>query len=102
MLGEVQDTALAEKPPSTGGEDSVGQCPPAAPLWGRDRQDDGLPAAPGSPVPCWEARRCQAGKSVIPQSVSLLPGPAQQWVAVSLLCWHRDRVGSWQAGRASL
>lgn len=45
MVG-VQGAALAEKPPSARGGVSVGQCPPTAPLWGWDKQDDSLPPRP--------------------------------------------------------
>lgn len=60
------------------------------------------PPTPDSSVLCWGAERCQAGKSIIPPSGSLLSPPVQQRVVLSLLFQRRDPVGGWQAGRASL
>lgn len=61
-----------------------------------------FPCAPDSSVSRWEGERCLAERSIVSQSRYLLPPPAQQRVVVSLLFQHRDALGGWQGGRASL
>lgn len=86
---------LRRQIPESQGRRQCGAVPPSS-----TAVDLGQPGR--QPFPCPRqlcpvlgAGRCQAGKSIMPQSGSLLSPPAQQRVIVLLLFQCRDPVSDW-------